>query len=623
MTEIRSILSPPIRLTLLVTSHLVAQSALLTLVLLLIGSGAAAAQTETPEKTIASESNAVAAVEQLPGSGAGAESKPTFLLPDVVVEGEDLSRLTGGIRLLDTDVPGVVPRQQPLVVGPAASRYLPRTALPFDFSTPVAKARREQSGWWRLGVEQEMGLSLAGAWLPGLSRRTLLWCDLERSDKRLPGLEQFDGVAGFLQVDDRENPVRKLGGMVKHIDSNQTPGLMNGLNSGEIRQSLLSGQAFIEGLSKIGGWPGVRGIYLNGGATTSDFTRQNGKDDSNWFGSALRFTSRQSSANLYDPKTVCTEIDMTVGLLSSSGSDLSTELDIRVNGFAGRSFYHNDFRYALGIGAVGDTDENQIGPWVYWRWTPRERSRQLYAEVAPAVLFADDLAMGRNFYPNLNRTTGSFHPGYEPQVPAGRATLPFGARFNPQLSPQIAWPRLFCRFRSDQEQSWFQLTGEFAQLADPISWRQTAPNSRNACFEPVSLEQRFAGYLQAELNRSIGRDLNLYVTYLWSYDAESDSAEALAFLALHQAAAYLTGQSGQWLWGGGVRFQGNSSSITVADQTPGKIDSWLSLTGFLGWRFGTGQLMLRGENLLDDDVLIQPGVGYQEPRLQIAWEQTF
>jgi hypothetical protein len=580
----------------------------------------AQSQVETPERSGASESSANAAVEQLPGSTATTEVKPSFVLPDVVVEGEDMSRLAGGIRLLETDAPTVDPGQQPLVVNPSASRYLPRIQMPFDYTTPPPRVGKQTRGWLRLRGEQDLGLAVAAVWTPDETGRTLLWIDGERHEQRLPGYELTDGVVGFLHIDRPESPHRKMGGMVKLID---------GSNDGEFdpSQSFLSANLFIEGLSTIGGWPGIMGFDLSAARTTSDFTGVSGKQKSEWIGAMASISSQHCRENLYDPETARTEVDVTAGLLSSDASDLDTEIDIRVNGHMGRSFFRNDSRYAIGVAAVGDSKENQLGPWCYWRWTPREKSWLLYAEIAPAVLFADDLLMGRSFFPGYSDHRGSSHPAYAPQVPSGRATYPFSAKFNPQLPPQRAWPRLLCRFRSDHNKNWFQLSGELAELTDPVSWRALGTDevltTHNTYFESVSAARRLAGYLQAELSRIIAGDLSLYVSYVWSYDEESDSAEALTFQATHQASVYLTGQRGQWLWGGGMAYRGESRSAAISGEIPGTIDSWVSLGAYLGWSLRAGRLIVHGENLLGDEAVIQPGIGYDEPRLKIGWEQTF
>ncbi len=542
------------------------------------------------------------------------DDKPVFLLPDIVVEGEDKSRLIGGVRILDLDIPSVTPRQQPLVVGPSPSHYNRRLSIPFELELTDKAASRRQHAFLHTSIAQHSAYTLSTAWLLGPERKTLLWGHANSWQDRQPDYEHISGNCGWMTIPDPDNPNRKIGFNAALISNERTIGdKTNSAPAGEF--SLLSAQLHLSREVMIQSWPGVVGFEVTGGKTVLESSQPS--TTGSWLGFTTTIVNRGSRDNLLKSKVSGSEIDLQVGLITESFTDLDDQLAVRWRGHLGHDFVISQNRIGFGFGGGGNSDVTALGPFLMLENYSSDSGIQFRILITPQVIFPQDYITR-----SLSDTDEYQTQGIDEKLDLTELAAPALARINPFQHPQIAWPNMQFELNRSRGTGSFRLTGEIGQLQDPYAWVEIGGAAFPGMYELETLKKdRIVSVVTLQHQQMLSQGLTLSLSYKWSYDEEANSAEAIPFRAEHQARASLEAKSGNFLFGSAMDYFGKATMLcSVSPPNVTRRDQYSHLSAFLGWNYRKGNLFLIAENLLNENTGRYPGSGDESTRGRLVWE---
>ncbi len=617
---------------------------------------APAAQTpEAGHAPVASDSATIASSrgEQIPLPARVPSERPAFLLPDVVVEGEDRSRLGGGIRVLEMEVPTVRPQQEPLPVDPGPSAYEHRRGMPFRIVLPARTSVPDWRGAFRVAPSSAPGLSATGVLLPGSADRSLLlgWLDWHRD--RLESNERLAGSLGYELRDSAADPRTRLS---LGADGQREEWTLHagGKDVGEAADETRFFRGRLE--RRVGGasaWSSVLGVepfYQRASLQRPVPRATDGARDENyraeWGGIAgtidhvgrwdARPALRDNAARVFGERIgrdallpeyhvrgewlhATREWDDPVLTTAVDSSDSRLRWDAR----AGASLAWAGGRLVLGAAGAGFGEELFVGPWVGWARESAEATLAYRVEFRPVATFADQYlslgewqshgempereAFGLMGHRGLTRD-GAPHAAWRSRI----CRQPAGAIVDPHLPMQRAWPRLTGKVILTRDT--FHLSGGLAvaRLEDPLTWQAVSDTTAEGLYQLTTAENRYVARVECESRYDPHPNLGLTWAYAASWD-EGSGADRLAFLPRNDLFVGVGRDRPGYLWGVGVQLR---------DDAPGLNKGFASVSASVGYRFREGRVYVRGVNLTGEDVIYLPGRGRDDIEVQLVWEQA-
>jgi len=597
-----------------------------------------------------------AAVDEEPAVQAPAlpTERPSFLLPDVVVEGEDLSHLGGGIRLLETTVASVRPQQEPLLVSPGPSEYRHRSQSPLLVQLPGHARPVRWRGFLHAEGASAPGGDLSGVLLPGSGENQLLWGRAMAVRNRLPSVERMLGSLGWIVQDRGVLPRTRLSvgadALIDHLPAPTEAGGQEDLRSEvvharvglehriSIRNQGLTVSAMPFHLSSTVQIPGVAagpiqehsaswsglGVRLTSVGGLLDRRALIAEDSPRSFGYAV---ARPALLVHYDllgefvrAKSHWKSAPAEPDLVPAD----SRRTHLRGAGRLGASLAIGFGRLALGIAGGVEGSETLLGPWASWVHDSPGLGVQWKVEAAPAVSFADQqiaagelLTLGetpaREALPLLFRA-GQSADG-SPAVPwrSRISRRPASSIVDPVVPMQRAWPRLLGWMHLTRKRTAVQIGLGAAKLENTHEWRALPDNVGPRSYILEAGEERWLARLECSGSWGVSSFVELHWAYAGTWD-EAPGDRKLAFLPRHDLHIMGGRDQAGLIWGLGVRFR---------DRAPLQSDGFADLQALLGWSFSTGRLYLRADNLLGEEVVLLPGEGRDTAEVRLVWDQAF
>ena len=608
----------------------------------------------------AQETEAAAGVdaEQEAQAPALPTERPSFLLPDIVVEGEDLSHMGGGIRLLETSVPSVRPQQEPQLVSPGPSEYIHRSRSPLLVRLPGHARSARWRGFLHAEGASAPGGDLSGVLLPGSGGNQLLWGRAMAIRDRLPNARRMLGSLGWIVQDSPILPRTRLS-VGADLQLDLTPGPPAAGEQEDLRSEFVHARLDLEHRIALGDHAltvSVMPFHLAGTAEMpgvgSDTTAAPRKEHrATWSGLGLRLTS---AGGLFDRRALLNEegtrsfgyaiarpalrveYDVSGELVRAESRwnstpttpDLvpadSNRTHLRAAGRLGASLSIGFGRLALGLAGGAEGRETLLGPWASWVCHSPWLGAHWNVLVAPAVSFAEQqlgagelLTLGdapdREALPILFRA-GLSADG-SPVVPwrARISRRPASSIVDPMLPMQRAWPRLLGQMDLTRERTTVRIGLGAAKLEDVHEWRALPDSVGPGSYVLEAGEERWLARVECSCSWGISSIFELHWAYAGTWD-EAPGDRSLAFLPGHDLQIMAGRGRAGLMWGVGVHLR---------DRAPLQGDGFADLQALMGWSFSTGRLYLRADNLLGDDVVLLPGEGRDGAEVRLIWDQAF
>ncbi len=588
-------------------------------------------------ETVAGDSTAL--VRRPPGG----ETRPTFLLPDVVVEGEDQSQLAGGMRFLDVEIPGVGPTEVPMAVEPGPTDYRRRYTLPFGFKLPPPHTTTLPQGLLRITGAGDPSAKVSGVYLPASASAQMLWIDLGAWRDRLPGRNHRHGSVGALLATPGAQPDTRVTVELRALrDSWGEDG--RDTWSTDASHALFFARAVWEQRVRLWGLRSALGVRARGGRLATTWSQTNydvaptySDQSSGWGGVELQLVEEGSdwSPRRFDRDAgTGPDVDLLVGVMNLADPWGGSETVLRWKGHVGleRGFGFGQLRLGLAGGGEGET--HTLAPYLALQRAWRDRGLLLRAELAPRVSFASDIICRPDvrlppessserevlFHgEGISRLGAIERYDRHAAVEAEDTRLPTPTLFNPRLPAERAWPGLLTELVLLREHGWLHVTADLSELRDPLSWHRVDGTTGAPPYASASLETRWMAHIGLEGSGTLTRETYARLAYVWTYDEKSDSRQALLFVPEHELHASVHGRFGSFLWGTGLHARAREPA---GDGAPA-YGSFAALSAFVGWSFGNSDLGLTVENLFGSEITYRPGDGLTDPRVSVSWEHTF
>ena len=595
------------------------------------------------------------AEDELPGTSeaivdsnrVSARQRPSFMLPDIVVEGEDLSRLTGGMRLLEIEMPGLRPEQQPLIVAPGPTRYARRFARPFETALPQPETMSHPRGHLAVAAEAGYGGELSFAALG--TETHLLWGDLAGWSERIAARDHLEIGLGWLRARPAANPRRRFSvGIDYLIDRHRELSLADTTGLGgsdpriDVEQKLLVGGVLWEGLTRAWGGRYVLRARAHGGELRTSWRPLRvpaEKPVGRWIRGSLGITSFGTRRDLvaFQPdygEAIRPDVDLRAGWALRQGAADSTRQSLRWQGHLGWSRLWGSARLGIGAGSGGNHDHQVIGPWLAIEHRGAQGKLRLRFESEPRALFAEEnLAAGIRLHPGGAASPGNLFSTWERALVGHRAQrrdhipgemrralpLPVPVQFDPRVDPQTTLAHLAGELLLLGERAWLRLRAQGAHWEHTLSWQARDLANGPVGYTLVNLEEpRWRTDLETEVRVRFARSFEWVLTHAWRRDDAPTPAQEILFLPEHEASVLVGGCGERWLYG--VRLNYRQSAPSTGEDELGESLFW---SAAVGWTFGAARVLLIGENLLDEEIITLPGVGIAERRVRVVWEKTF
>ncbi len=603
------------------------------------GAERAAAQAGSP----AQPAPAQAAAADSAGAGArGAPGvrRPSFMLPDVVVQGEDLSRFTGGVRRLEVGIPGVMPQQRPVPVEPGPIAYVPSWETPYAVLGPRLEEGRPVRGLMRAAAASFGGGQLGCAWLPDVRGPLLLWSDLEGWDEQRPGVRRWSGRAGLIGAQPPLDPAQRLGlGLGTSGATWKSQRAASGarpVDGG--RQHWAGAHGLWQRRARILGQPGVMALRGRIGQLRTSWDQPAGDVDrtGRWAVAELSYSAPS------DGEGSRPVMAARAGLARLRSPEREAAARARGELRLGLMRALAWGRVSAGAALAGDEEDRLLAPWLAVVWGGGRGAPLVRIEAAPQVVYADEVLLGRETlmpggadFPGhlVHRleTLGADgldldladRPGAE-RAGAG-ARLPRAAVGDPLLRGQTAWPRVLGEVLLRAGDGYLRLTAAACKLERPLGWAAVDSIERAAggtvgagAHRLATLADRGVFGCQFESGWRLARDLALRARYAWTHDERRATSRALPFVPAHEGFIALSGDLGRLSWEGAAHLR---------DQAPAgagrpRLDAFVNVTASAGWSFGASRVLVTIENLARDDIELRPGLGARERWIAVAWEQA-
>ncbi len=588
--------------------------------------------------------------------------RPSFMLPDVVIEGEDTRRLGGGVRLLDLSVPGVAPEQRPVTVAPPASGYQRRTRSPLRIELPAPPSRDLLRGYSHLSGDSRPGGRLALAVMPRVAGPTLLWCDVRGWDQRLDATARGELGAGIVTAREPLRPDHRfglgVGGGLLAWDDLSEPVAGETLRGGE--QRFLAAHGLWQQRARPLGLDGVVGVrgrlgHMRTRYDAATATSQSLAREGRWASLQVSWATEDRGPNQRvvrgaELPAAAARGGRSPRLLAEARSAVvwrrnpadSSHAGVRGDGLLGVDLGFPGGRLGVGLAGGGDEESQTLGPYVSVEHAAADGARVLRLEAAPCIGYADEMLLGEEtFMPGGRDHPSRLHHRLEylavtgselvptfaagPQPIGGAPRWPRSALGDPLQAAHVAWPRVTGELLVRGGGGEIQLAALAAWLDQPLAWVPqgaqfvAGEDSLPPAYHLANAADRRLLGLQVDVAFSLSAQARVRCRYAWSHDELRDSEEALAFVAEHEGWIGLEGALGSLLW----MVSAHARSEAPAGGNLPALDAFVDLSTTIGWRFGDGRLFCRVANLLGDDVRVRPGDGADEPWVRLGWEQSF
>ncbi|MFH1144178.1 MAG: hypothetical protein V1774_06515 [Candidatus Eisenbacteria bacterium] len=517
--------------------------------------------------------------------------RPTFVLPDVLIEGEDLSRFAAGSRRLELSTPAVRPAQQPALVSPGPTYYRRRTDSPFSVTLPEPAAVDRPKGLARVSVGDGASRELALALSPAPSRQG--WAAFTDWRHRVEGRSHRGLDLGFVALGDGADPAWSscIDAAVRHEewapneDYAYTPAdeavTWRGRCSLERRFVVAGTDALMSPRVSIGGSE-IRAA--RGGWQALDLRLRRVGVPAELRGSAGAAGSDGAGSRL--------EVDLAGGVVRHRNRD-GERTDGRFRCRCGWSARWRGGLFALGIAGGGEGSRGVLGPWIAWRRLLGESGWLVALEAAPEVTFFEE------WWGGWERLSA---PGLL-QEEAGPGRLPFAAQILDPVQPaQRAWPRLALEAQRQDAAGWLRATAVIAEVADPFDW-ESATAAGTTLLATSHNERRRLIEAVFSAERRLRPGLRLKLDYRWARDERRGTAARLLLLPQHRLRGALGWEPGDWRAAAAIELRSERS----VDSAGARLRGSTALGARIGHVFGGHTLSLVGENLLQETLADWPG----------------
>jgi len=536
-------------------------------------------------------------------SGEATAPRPSFLLPDVVIEGSDLSRFVGGRRLLDPVAPVVEAGPAPALVHPGETHYRRRVGVPFEASLPPLVVDPVERGRVRALLSDGATRELGAYW--SFSPANLAWLDLVDRRHRTAGRRHRGADAGYQAADASADPSWRGRASVELRDESWEPARdyawkpSDGSLAWRVRGSLEAGGGILGERATLTGLAAVAGVEMRAAR-------------GGWQSLDLRVRRR---GPVYDLRVLAAP-DRSLGAISRFEFDLlggivrqrnmrGEQTDGRLRGRAG--FSTSVLRGLLTLGIAGGAEgwRGILGPWLAWRCAFEEPGLLVAVEAAPTVHWFDE------WWGSVARLAPPALLGPEPE----EERMPFAAQIlDPLQPPQRAWPRLALEVWWARPSGALRAEAVLARVHDPFDWTWSSAAGTRLPATSHN-EARRMTEIRVRGERRLGADLIARGEYHWVRDGERDPRRRLLLLPEHRVRAALGWEPGEWLAQVGLESRGRS----LLDRRGARLAGYPSLSVHLGRSLGAHTLALVGENLLNETVEAWPGEVLDERWFGIEW----
>lgn len=576
-------------------------------------SGQSLADPDAARKHGVRDTTALPAASAAPAGDAG---RPVFRLPDIVVAGEDQSRLGGGMRILGAEVPGISPEQKPLLIDPGPTQYRRRRGVALRVSLPPAAVPALPRAWLRARAWEGPRGSLALLAVPSSSQRSLIWLDLDGWQERIPGREHTAIKLGWRDVGDPNDSRWRIGLDLRGgRETWQTESRTDRAGS----QDALCAAVTIEKRGALGDQGLVWGGALTGGTSRTRYWTTVGGSDTresragNWLALVGDVRTLPGRGDLQARSHSGIQAGLRGGYVRRDGpwSVMSAggrwEGDLAWRQVVGAGA----FEVGLAGGGDGSQDRSLWAPQLRYERIWRDAGSRLELAIAPELTFIDELAVGER-RELLQRG------------PVGRGLEWFAihspALYDPDLAPQRAWPRYVLDLFRQSGALELRLTGAVARWCDPFDWRPIAGTRAPLLFVPVNAERRWVAQLTVAVDWRLTEQLALATRYRGVRETErADDAARLLFLPEHEGLATVRATPGIWLAEIGVHARSRVIAGDHGDELPA-CGAW---TGRGGVRVGHSLVALVVENIFAAKIATRPDEVFTDRWFGIEWSHAF
>jgi len=550
------------------------------------------------------------------------QARPAFVLPDIRVEGEDLSRLAGGVRLLPPDIPAIGPETEPQPIGVGPTRYRPRRSLPFVIDLPRPDHGTQTRALTRLRAAQGPWITVAGLWLP--TRRMLIAGEADVQRDRIPGREAQGMLLGAAHVAPGEHPAQRLAGALRFQQDEWQPhegSLWQHNATKTVWRGSLEGERRLR-LARQDARAGLRLAGARGKTQVSPAGEPTAVWDGRWAAVRARLAAGPELADLrlLAPRARAAAglgrdelaFDLLAAFVHRDETARAAEGEAEWLTRAGWLHARERLVWLAGAAAGGDGTDAVAGPWLQVRRGWPVRGLLLAVELGPSVTFAEE----RLTQPDRLPPAMLLRPADEPWLPPWPAPTLAAT----SIGAQYAWPRLSGELLWQGAQGWTWLEATWAHVRDPLDWEPREVGGESYFVAPRAAGDRAVWRFGCELRRRLGIRSAWHLEYRWMRDGEPAGGEgALHYLPEHRLRTGLSGYQGSWRWALGVVLASRTDRPAATPAATAFVD----LEARVGWRFEHAVLSLVGRNLFGEPVATRFGEVDDARWFGLEWQQRF
>ncbi|MCK4412869.1 MAG: hypothetical protein KAY32_04940 [Candidatus Eisenbacteria sp.] len=555
---------------------------------------------------------------------AAADERPAFLLPDIVVEGEDLSRLAGGARLMALETPTIEPAEQPDMMPPAPTHYRRRATVPFDIALPPLRPLQRQQAFLRAGLTSDRGRALSAVWMP--SPAVLFWFDDQAWDGRVSARRHEQLEAGAVVARPVAQPMWRAGLTLAAGREDWDRGAREGAWQESGTTAAPRGEAFFEQALGRGSGSVVVALRAAAGRSRTEICRDPAcrqaqvRRTAGWQTMEIGLRRRGTPRDLRllvgngetRPAARRLEIDLQGGYVRrDNGVDAPVER-ARGMGRIGWTFPAHGGLLTAGIagGGEGDAAGGVIGPYVTYHHAAAGSGTYVALEIAPEIRFAEE--EGR---PTARLTTPAAQ-GVRPR-PAPPPAVPLLT--DPLLPAQRAWPCITGEWFVRRSAGWLHVSATAAAVRDPFDWTSDSLAVGPALLASARGDDRWLATVAISGETRWMGGLRLRGRHRWVHDAEPREGAGLCWLPAHELRAALDGRWGALRMGAALSTRSRVDRDHVGEHRAG----FTQLDARIGWCFGMHTLHLVASNLFGETITWWPGETVDDAWLGFEWQLAF
>ncbi|MBD3236670.1 MAG: hypothetical protein GF330_08200 [Candidatus Eisenbacteria bacterium] len=556
------------------------------------------------------------AASRVPSGPAAESGRPAFRLPDIVVAGEDQSRLGGGVRMLGAEVPGISPEQEPLLIEPGVTQYRRRRSRPFAVAWPPRATVYAPHGWLRARAAGGPFGSLVLLALPRQRPQALLWMELESWQERVPDREHSAIDLGWREVHSPRDPTWRLA-----FDLRGARETWQGVDRPD-RESEQDAAATCLHLERGGTLAGRQLVWtgeLAAGASRTRFwdpapdaqDRQRRTDSWLVLTGGVRTLPAAPDLRTLDDTGVVLALSGAFARLDGPWS--SARSGAR---WSGRWAWRQPMDLGtleLGWAGEGDAGHEQTlwAPHLRYERSWRAAGTHLALTISPRRLYADGPLR------RARRGTGT-------RALMGRGldwfATPFPTVGTTELPPQDAWPRYALSLVRVSPNLDLRLGASAAQWKRPFDWQSIGPTTDRDLWTLVGAAHRWVveGTIAGEWR--IAEPLEFHLRYRGLREMHRpDGVGRLRFLPEHEAVSAVRFTPGIWL----AELAAHARSRVATGAADETIAPFVTYDGRCGVRLGAHLVALVIENLTAAPAALRPHEVSDARWFGIEWNHAF